>query len=255
MRKEERKTKIIADLHTHTLASGHAYSTFKENLDQARETGLLYYGVSDHTPGMRGTTQEGYFCNLKVIRGTVGGVKLLKGAEANILDDKGTIDVPERVIDSLDYVIASLHDIVTENMGIVRNTKAVIGAMENPYVKIIGHPDDSRYPLNYGEIALVAKRTGTALELNNSSLSPTTSRKGGWQNAAQMLKACKAIGTRVMVGSDSHIFYDVGNFDNALALLRECDFPEELVINASVETFEQFMQEKKPIAAQNEIAV
>jgi putative hydrolase len=227
----------------------------KENLDQARAAGLLYYGVSDHTPGMRGTTQEGYFCNLKVIRGTVGGVRLLRGAEANILDDQGTIDVPERAIDSLDYVIASLHDIVTESMGIARNTMAVIGAMENPYVKIIGHPDDSRYLLNYGEIALAAKRTGTALELNNSSLSPTTSRKGGWQNAAQMLKACKAIGTRIMVGSDSHVFYDVGNFSNALELLEACDFPQELVINAGVRTFEQFMQEKKHTRAQSEIAV
>ncbi|HWP80163.1 MAG TPA: phosphatase [Candidatus Acidoferrum sp.] len=255
MRKEERKTKIIADLHTHTLASGHAYSTLKENLDQAREAGLLYYGVSDHTPGMRGTTIPGYFYNLKVLGGTIGGVRLLKGAEANILDDKGTIDVPERAIDSLDYVIASLHDIVVEDMGIARNTAAVIGAMENPYVKIIGHPDDSRYPLNYGELALAAKRTGTALELNNSSLSPNTSRKGGWQNATQMLKACKAIGARIMVGSDSHVFYDVGNFIHAQELIEICEFPQELVINANAVTFEEFMLEKKPLSAQSEIAV
>jgi putative hydrolase len=127
--------------------------------------------------------------------------------------------------------------------------------MENPNVRIIGHPDDSRFPLNYGEIALAAKRTGTALELNNSSLSPATSRKGGRQNAAQMLRACKAIGTRIMVGSDSHVFYDVGNFEHALELLEACDFPQELVINASAKTIEQFLLEKKPIRAQSEIAV
>ena len=60
--------KIIADLHTHTIASGHAYSTLKENIEQAALIVLPYLGISEHTPGMRNTTHEGHFHNMKVIR-------------------------------------------------------------------------------------------------------------------------------------------------------------------------------------------
>ena len=78
--------KIIADIHTHTIASGHAYSTLKENIEQASLVGLDFLGISDHTPGMPNTTCEGYFHNLKVIHNEINGIRILKGAEANIID-------------------------------------------------------------------------------------------------------------------------------------------------------------------------
>lgn len=238
---------IIADLHTHTIASGHAYSTLKENAEQAFHAGLAYMGVSDHTPGMPGTTHQSYFYNLKVIRKNVNGVRILKGAEANIMDSRGRIDLPDDIAANLDYVIASLHDLVIEDMGIVANTRAVIEAMKNPSVKIIGHPDDDRFPLDYPSIAAAAKVSGVALELNNSSLSPHSSRPGGRKNARKMLQECMRVGACIMVGSDSHIWYDVGEFGCALSLLEECDFPSEYVINASKAHFEAFMS---PVMAQ-----
>ena len=234
--------RIIADLHTHTIASGHAYSTLKENIDQALRTNLEYYGVSDHTPGMPNTTKEGYFYNLKVIRERINGMRVLKGAEANILDERGRVDIPGDIAFRLDYVIASLHDLVVDDMGIAANTQAVIRAMTNPCVKIIGHPDDSRFPLDYKALALAAKATGVALELNNSSLAPHSSRFGGQENAAKMLEQCALAGTAVMVGSDSHIWYDVGEFGCALALLKKNRFPDNLVINADAARFEAFMK-------------
>jgi len=224
---------LIADLHTHSIASGHAYSTIRENIQQAAMIGLRYYGISDHTPGMRDTTVMGYFHNLRVLKSPIEKVEILKGAEANIVSRRGTIDLPAEIASRLDYVIASLHDIVIENMGIVGNTEAVIGAMHNPHVRIIGHPDDSRYPLHYPEIARAAKETGVALELNNSSLSPASSRVGGMVNAKELLEQCAAVGASVVVNSDSHIWYDVGNFIYAKALLDELRFPEHLVLNAS----------------------
>lgn len=44
--------KLIADLHTHTLASAHAYSTVTENTVQAEKTGLKIMAVTDHGPQM-----------------------------------------------------------------------------------------------------------------------------------------------------------------------------------------------------------
>ena len=233
--------KIIADIHTHTIASGHAYSTLKENIEQASLAGLDFLGVSDHTPGMSNTTHEGYFHNLKIIRREIGGVRILKGAEANIVDAWGRIDLPHEAGSCLDYVIASLHDLVIDNMGIVANTQAVIGAMTNPYVRVIGHPDGDYFPLDYKALAESARAMGTALELNNSSLSPLSSRSGGVRNARKMLEECMRAGTHIRVGSDSHIWYSVGDFEYALPLLEECGFPPELVINVDRTRFEGFM--------------
>ena len=234
--------KIIADLHTHTIASGHAYSTLKENIEQALLTDLEYLGVSDHTPGMPNTTCEGYFHNLKVLRKNINGMRILKGAEANILDAQGRIDLPTETLSRLDYVIASLHDLVIENMGAAANTQAVVQAMKNPYVKIIGHPDDSYFPLDYKIIAMAARSAGVALELNNSSLSPNSSRTGGPENARKLLEQCELAGTSVMVGSDSHIWYDIGEFGYALSLLKQVNFPSSLVINSDLVRFEAFMK-------------
>ena len=233
--------KIIADLHTHTIASGHAYSTLKENIEQALLTDLKYLGVSDHTPGMPNTTSEGYFYNLKVVRNNINGIRVLKGAEANIVDVQGHIDLPVEMMSRLDYVIASLHDLVIADMGIAVNTQAVIAAMKNPCVKVIGHPDDSHFPLDYKALASAAKATGVALELNNSSLSPHSSRSGGYVNAGKMLEQCELAGASIMVGSDSHIWYDVGGFGYALSLLKQIGFPSNLVINADLIQFEMFM--------------
>ena len=233
--------KIIADIHTHTIASGHAYSTLKENIDQASFVGLDYLGVSDHTPGMPNTTCEGYFQNLKVIHKEINNIRVLKGAEANIIDAHGLVDLSYEASEQLDYVIASLHNLVIDNMGIIENTQAIIGAMTNPHVKVIGHPDDDQFPLDYKAIAAAAKLMGVALELNNSSLSPYSSRSGGVRNAHKMLDECARVGARIMIGSDSHIWYNIGYFEYALSLLEKCSFPQELVVNANRTHFEEFM--------------
>ena len=238
--------KIIADIHTHTIASGHAYSTLQENIEQASLVGLNFLGVSDHTPGMPNTTCEGYFRNLKVIRKEINGIRILKGAEANIIDARGGIDLPYETSERLDYVIASLHDLVIDDMGIIANTQAIIGAMTNPYVKVIGHPDDDNFPLDYRAIASAAKVMGVALELNNSSLAPCSSRSGGIRNAHRLLEECARVGTKIMIGSDSHIWYSIGNFEYALSLLGECRFPHELVVNANRAHFEEFMNLDAP---------
>ena len=234
--------KILADLHTHTVASRHAYSTFKENVEQALLTNLEYLGISDHTPGMATTTCEGYFNNLKVIRKNINGLNILKGAESNIMDVRGQIDLHPEVMARLDYVIASLHSLVIDDMGIIANTEAIIKAMENPYVKIIGHPDDDYFPLDFKTLVLAAKSSGVALELNNASLSPRSSRTGGYLNARKLLEQCALAGAPVMVGSDSHIWYDVGKFDYALSLMGQVSFPPNLVINSDLKQFETFMK-------------
>lgn len=224
--------KLYMDLHTHTVAGGHAYSTLKENIEAAKEAGLAYLGLSEHAPAMPGGPHPFFFSNYKCIPRVYGELRLFCGAEANITDYEGNLDLDQSVLKKMDYVIASMHVVCVKPGSREENTEASIRAMQNPFVKILGHPDDARYPLDYEELVRAAKREKVALELNNSSLHPQNARQNGRENIITLLKTCKKYDAPIVLGTDSHICYTVGRFDEALALIRETDFPEELVCNA-----------------------
>ena len=227
--------KPLFDLHVHTISSGHAYSSLKENIEAARERGLSALGISDHAPQMPGASHIFHFTNLKVVRETLLGVRICKGIEANILDFYGTIDVENRIARKLHFVIASLHTPCIPPGTAEENTRALLGAMKNPWVKIIGHPDDDRYPIDYEELVSGAKREKVALEINNSSFRASSARQNGRKNAALMLNICRREGVPVILGSDAHIWYDVGEFSLCRELLDELDFPPELALNYTLE--------------------
>ena len=67
---------------------------------------------------------------------------MLYGAEVNILDQEGKLDLDDEILESLDYVIASMHRPIFKSGTADENTRAYIKAMENPNVNIIGHCDD-----------------------------------------------------------------------------------------------------------------
>jgi putative hydrolase len=228
--------KPLIDLHTHTVASGHAFSTLKENIEAAQEVGLKVFGTSDHAMEMPGACHPFLFGNYRVVPRQIGDLKILCGIEANIMDYNGRIDVSEELAKKLDYIIASLHPGCCIKPGTrEENTAAVVKAMDNPYVRIIGHPDDNRIPLHLEEVVKAAAEKKVVLEVNNSSLDPRSARIGAQENVRKLLQLAKEYRTPIILGTDSHICYQVGRFDDALKLLEEADFPEELVINYDVD--------------------
>ena len=87
--------KLLFDLHTHTVASGHAFSTLKENIEEAAAKGLKAMGMSDHYSAMPGSAQPIYFTNFKSIKEKIMGVRIFTGMEANIVDLEGKLDAEE----------------------------------------------------------------------------------------------------------------------------------------------------------------
>lgn len=231
----------ILDVHTHTIVSGHAYSTMQEVVDQAAEKGLKLVAITDHAPTMPGSTHMFYFSNLSVIPDFIKGVEVLKGIEANIINYDGDIDVDANVLEQLDIVIASLHPPCIDFGSKEQNTNAIIGAIENPYVNIIGHPDDGRFPLDYDKVIKAAKKNNVLLEVNNSSMNPQGFRKGT-KNIKLMLEKCMKENVSIVLGSDSHVSYDVGRFDRAIKLIDEIKFPKELIVNTSVEKLKRYLK-------------
>ncbi len=231
----------IIDLHTHTIASGHAYNTLYEMAQAASSHGLLVLGSTDHGPTMPGSCHEFYFINFAVIPKELFGVRILMGCELNILDYKGTVDLKPQHLEKMDYAIASIHWPCYDCGTVAQNTDAYLGAILNPHVRIIGHPDDSRFPVDYDTLAAAAKEHHVLLEVNSSSLHPRSARQGARENYEKLLERCMYYQTSVIIDSDAHIAADVGNHQAAHEMLTSMGFPEELVVNTSVDKLREYI--------------
>ena len=234
--------RFTVDLHAHTISSGHAYSTIKEYADEAAQKGLELIAITDHAPNMPGSAGFLHFLNLKNMPRVINGVELLLGVELNILDQDGTIDLEKGIVKKLDLVIASLHLPCIKAGTREENTKAVICAMKNPLIDIIGHLGDPRYPIDIEAVVKAAKDTNTIIELNNASLNPYGSRAGGDEIILKLLQACKEKEVSISLGSDAHIYSDIGNFDNLTDILAQANLPGDLIVNTSKEKTKQFIQ-------------
>lgn len=233
--------RIIADLHVHTVASGHGYSTVFENLQIARQKGLLALGIADHTPSMPGGPSPLYFEARGHFPKEALGVRLYFGAEVDIRDAEGHLDLADRILRRLDFAFVSFHPQVFSGGSKEVNTRALIKALEHPFVDIVAHPGNPRYPLNYEEVVEAVVRLGKVIEVNNSSFS--VSRKGSEENCRLIVQLVKDLGGMIIVSSDAHFCAEVGEFGEALRMLEEISFPEERIINASWEALEKFLQE------------
>lgn len=235
----------ILDSHTHSVASGHAYSTIHEMAAAAAKKGLKLLGITEHSMAMPGTCHEYYFMNMRILPREIASIEVMFGSEVNIMDYNGTIDMEEYLLKNMDVVVASLHVPCITPGTREENTQACIGAMKNPYVNIIGHPDDSRYPLDYEQLVLSAKECGVLLELNNNSLHPLGARENPIPNDVEMLKYCKEYQVPVIISSDAHTQEDVGNHEFVNILLEKLDFPEELIVNRSVDEYKKYINRYK----------
>ena len=235
----------LLDVHTHTIASGHAYNTIMEMAKAGFDKGLKLLGITEHAPMMPGTCHAMYFHNLKVVPRTMCGIELMLGAELNILDYDGHIDLDTRVLKQLDLKIASLHSVCIQPGTRKENTQAVLGAIHNPLVDIIGHPDDGRYEVDYEALVQGAKEYGKILEVNNHSIVPNSFRQNARENDVKMLKFCMKYQVPVVMDSDAHFDTHIAEFDAARGLLEELDFPEELVVNRSVNALRGYINALK----------
>lgn len=234
--------KYLLDVHTHTLVSGHAYSTIREMAQAACKHNLALLGISEHAPNMPGSCQAFYFQNLNVIHRDDYAIPLLFGSELNILDENGSVDLTTEVMSSLDYNIASLHPPCIPFMTKEATTKTILRVIENKHIHMIGHLDDARYPLDYNAVAKAAKEFHTLLEVNNSSLMPNSFRRSAKENYKELLAACEKYGTKIILNSDAHVDSDVGRHDLSDALIQEHGFPEELIVNSSLESFYAYLK-------------
>ncbi len=226
------------DLHIHTLASGHAFSTVAEIAREASRKGLKGAALTDHGPSLPGGPHLYHFRALRFVPEFMEGVRIFRGVEANIVGP-GEIDIPAEVIEKLDVIMAGFHEDCCPPGDSGCYTETLLAVLENSAVQIISHPGNPNFPLDFEVIARRAAQTATALEFNNSSF--TISRRGSETGCRDLAKFCARFDTPVAVGSDAHIAQGVGEFAQALQALADAGVKPEQIVNRTLDSTLSFL--------------
>lgn len=234
--------RTIADLHMHTNVSQHAYSTLDEMARSAKSAGLLAFGITDHGPEMMDGAIAHHFLCMKGLPKSILGMRFFAGAEVNIKDYQGRVDLPEFIMKNLDFVIASYHVEAIAPSSPKAHTDGWLHVLDNPLIDCLGHIGNPVYQCDYETIVKECARRHKLIEINSNSFSV---RPGSEKNCREVAGLCRQYHAHVLVSSDAHSCYSVGNHEEALRMLEELDFPEELVINSSLERLETYFAEKK----------
>lgn len=236
---------IRADLHTHTIASTHAYSTVAEMAAAAAEAGVKLLGITDHGPASPDAPHLWHFHNYKILPRKIGEVFLLKGVEADIIDEFGMLDMDKTELSFCEWVIASYH---TSCVQFERTPELVSqgyrGVCENPLVDVIGHPTTAMFPFDYEPVLKLFKEAGKLVELNESSL---VWKRGAMENAKTVYALCKKYDIPIVVNTDAHYAGLVGKTPVAEQLLRDLDFPARLIVNLDAERVMELAAKKRNI--------
>ena len=223
---------IRGDLHMHTNWSDGAYST-EEMVEAARKRGYKYVAVTDHSKSLGvagGLSDDDLMKHAEEIRSIAAkysDIRVLAGTEVDIRLD-GTLDYSDELLSKLDFVVASVHSGFKQDRATL--TARVVRAMQNPYVRVIGHPtgrllgDRDPYELDFDEIMKEAVRTRTCLEVNSNfhrlDLNDMHCRKA------------RDLGVHVIISTDSHKYEDLLNLPYGVATAQRGWIEKDRVLNA-----------------------
>lgn len=232
-------------MHTHTVASTHAYSTITENAVWAAKHGIKYLGMTDHGVKMQDAPDTWHFENLRILPDVLENVRVFKGIEANIIGCNGEIDIPRDVesfyYSILEWVNVSMHLQCFRPSTRSEHTKAYLNVLKNKYVDVICHSESVRFDYDFDDVIKACADSGRLIEINECRLE----RPGvNHERYLQILDCCVKYGTRIIVSSDAHFYTHIGAFEKADSLIGSAGFPEKLVVNADEEQFLDYIKSR-----------
>lgn len=233
--------KLAIDTHTHTYASGHAYSTLIENARAAKENGLDMFCTTDHAESMPGAPHYWFFSNQKILPRFLEGVAIIRGVEANILNIEGEVDIHPTTDSKLDWAIASFHEPVFRPANKGAHTEALVNVIESGRVDALGHLGNPNFDFDFERVLRCAKEHNVAIEINNTTLKGQ-SRVGSVERCYEIAKVGHDIGVYFTTGSDAHFCHDVGNLSLAGELLDKVGVSPDKVITHSCSQFLAFLE-------------
>ncbi|GAA5645982.1 phosphatase [Vibrio proteolyticus] len=245
---------LVVDTHTHTYASGHAYSTLIENAKLAKQNGLAMFCTTDHSESMPGAPHYWFFSNQRILPRFLDGVAVIRGVESNILNTAGEIDIHPSVDKNLDWVISSFHEPVFRPSDVATHTQALINAIKGGRVDALGHLGNPNFDFDFHRVLACAAEHHVAIEINNTTLKGN-SRVGSVDRCYEIAQIGKELGVYFTTGSDAHFCQDVGNLTLVSELLDRVGVSTDKVVTHSVQQFLDFLavRGREPIAEYQEL--
>ena len=246
-----KQSDIIADFHTHTVASGHAYSTVIENLTYGKNRGLQFVAITDHYFGKGDKIDIGNevarirdLTNRTKQGGSLSSSGLISGVELNFGQ---RTDIAPAILDA-PFRLAGLHGWFwgIEHQDIDALAREVKIYIDKKYINAVAHPERQIERLAKGKYGFeltqavkdyfkwlveYCKEHRVFLELNECSL--TYSLADYEQTIEYWLKLARENGNPITLGTDSHICTEVGVFDRSIELLNKVEYPIELILNCN----------------------
>jgi DNA polymerase (family 10) len=225
-------TDLRGDLHMHTDSTD-GHNTIREMADAALACGYRYIAITDHSKNLamtNGLDEKRALEQLQRVREVdrlmEGRIRVLTGIEVDILAD-GALDLDDEVLAQMEIVIASVHTRFEQSRE--EMTARVLRAIENPYVRILGHPTGR----------LLLRREPFALDLGLVLRRASELRVAVEHNAAperldlndRDLRLAKELGCRIVISSDSHDARNLGRMDYGIRQLRRAWLSPEDVLN------------------------
>jgi DNA polymerase (family 10) len=212
---------IRGDLHMHTTATD-GHNSIREMADAALAAGYGYIAITDHSKNLamtNGLDEKRALEHVKHIRQVdkemKGRIRVFAGIEVDILAD-GALDLDDEVLEQMEIVVASVHTHFAQSRE--EMTARVIRAIENPYVRILGHPTGrlllrrEPFALDLGLVLRRAAELGVAVEHNAAPERLDLNDRD--------LRLAKELGCRIVIDSDSHDARNLGKMEYGLRQLR-----------------------------------
>jgi DNA polymerase (family X) len=243
---------IRGDLHMHTTASD-GTCAIEEMVAEAKRRGYQYVAITDHSKSQfqaNGLKADRLLEHVKAIHAVakeaaMSGILVLAGTEVDILAD-GSLDYEDDVLAQLDWVIASPHAALTQEMDSA--TQRLVKAASNPYVCVLGHPTGRLIPTRRGlepdmsKVIFAAARHGVALEINAHY----------FRLDLRDVHARMAVEAKVplCINTDSHSLADFDMMQYGILTARRAwATPADVLNTWPVEKFKKWLKERKQLAA------
>ena len=228
---------VIGVLHNHTTDSDGAASV-EEMAAAAAAHGWSFFGVADHSPvvtyanGLDADRLQEQWRRIDAINAE-GGVRVLKGIEADILSD-GSLDIPEGCETGLDYVVASVHSAF--RLSREAQTDRVVRAVSNPACRVLGHPTGRLllarpgYEIDLETVLQACAEYGVAVEINASPYRLDLD----WRWARRALE----LGLKLCVNPDAHTIVGLDDIRWGIGIARKAGATAADLVNcAPIEEF------------------
>jgi DNA polymerase (family 10) len=239
------ETDLRGDVHMHTHATD-GRNSIREMADAALARGLNYIAITDHSKNLamtNGLDEKRALEHIARIRKVdlemEGRIRIFTGIEVDILAD-GALDLDDEVLAQMDVVIASVHSRFDQSRE--ETTARVLRAIENPYVRILGHPTGrlllrrEAFALDLGAVLTRAARLGVAMEHNAAPERLDLCDRD--------LRLAKELGCKIVISTDAHETRIVGKFGYGIRQLRRAWLKREDVLNTL--PAEQFLASLRP---------